>query len=109
MWENYDLGERDGSAEYSVRLIIEHKWQMVLNKIRARIISAWAAMIGTEQTADRVILHYHRAVPYADVIPDYITLTLTDAPAGYYDVTMEITDKVTGKIASRTTRIRVTD
>lgn len=107
VWENYDLGERNGSAEYSVRLIIEHKWQMVLNKIRARVISAWAAMIGTEQTSDRVIFHYDRAVPYDAVIPDYITLTLTDAPAGYYDVTMEITDKVTGKIASRTTRIRV--
>jgi hypothetical protein len=109
VWENYDLAERNGSAEYSVRLIIEHKWQMVLNKIRARIISAWAAMIGTEQTSDRVIFHYDRAVPHDAVIPDYITLMLTDAPAGFYDVTIEVTDKVSGKVASRTTRIQVNE
>lgn len=107
VWENYDLAERDGTAQYAVKLTIEHKWQMVLNRLRARVISAFAAMMGTDQTPDRVIFRYDRTTPHAAIVPDYITIELADTPEGYYDVTLEITDKVSGRVTSRTTRIRI--
>ena len=107
VWETYEPGLRDGSAEYAVKLVLERKWQMFLNKVRARVVSAWAAMMGSEQTSDRVIFRYDRVLPHADAVADVVTLALEDTPAGNYDLTLEITDKVTGRTASRTTRIVV--
>lgn len=109
VWENYELGERDGSAQYTVKLTLERKWKMFLNRVRARVISAWAAMMGSEQTSDRVIFHYDRSVAHAAALADYVTLALEDTPAGNYDLSLEITDKVTGKTTSRTTRIVIRD
>jgi GWxTD domain-containing protein len=109
MWENYELGERDGSAQYQVTLTLERKYTMLLNRVRARVISAFAAMVGSEQTADRVVFHYDRAAAHTPVIADYVTLVLEDLPGGNYDLTLDITDKVTGRSASRTMRVVVRD
>jgi len=109
IWENYDLGQSDGGVSYEVTLTIERKYQMLLNKVRARVIAAWAAMVGSEQTSDRVVFHYDRGAPYASVVPDYITLILEDLPAGNYDLSVDITDKVTGKTAGRTMKLTIRD
>jgi hypothetical protein len=102
VWENYDLGARDGRATYTLKITLERKWKMLLNKIRARIINAWGAMRGVEQTAERVVFTYDRVAAQAPVITDYITLQFADTPAGNYDVTINVIDNVTGKSTSRT-------
>jgi len=109
VWENYELGNDAGSVSYSVKLTLERKWKQFLNRVRARVISAFAAMMGSEQTADRVIFHYDRSAPFASVVTDLITLQLEDTPAGNYDVTLEVTDNVTGKTTARTTRVVIHD
>jgi hypothetical protein len=105
VWENYDLGGRDGRATYTLKITLERKWKMFLNKIRARIINAWGAMRGVEQTSERVVFTYDRVAAQAPVITDYVILQFADTPAGDYDVTISVTDNVTGKSTSRTTRM----
>jgi tetratricopeptide (TPR) repeat protein len=105
VWENYDLGQKDGRATYTLTISLERKWKMFLNRIRARIVNSWAAMRGIEQTSERVVFTYDRTVAHAPVIADYITLDLADTPAGNYDVTVDITDNGTGRSTSRTMRV----
>lgn len=105
IWETYDLDATGSAATYDVKLTLERKWQMFLNRVRARVIGAWAAMMGSEQTGDRVIFRYERTVPAAPAVADHVALALDDIPAGQYDLTVEITDRATGKIAARTVRL----
>jgi GWxTD domain-containing protein len=101
VWENYDLGARDGRSTYTLKISLERKWKMLLNKIRARIINAWGAMRGVEQTSERLVYTYDRTVANSPVVTDYVTLELADTPAGNYEVTIEVTDTATGKSTSR--------
>jgi hypothetical protein len=109
VWETYDLAARDGSAEYDVRIAIERKYKMFLNRVRARVISAFAAMVGTEQTADRVVYRYSRTAAHAPAIADHISLALEDIPAGNYELSLEITDRITGKFVSRVVKVVVVE
>jgi hypothetical protein len=48
-----------------------------------------------------------RSVPHSTAFVDYITIELGETPAGSYELTLQITDKVTGQSRSRTTRFVV--
>lgn len=107
VWENYDFGQIESAARYSVNVVIERKWQMVLNRIRARVRNSLAALVGQENTEDRVVFHFERATAYAPIILDVLTIDLAETPPGPYDLTLEITDNVTGKITQRTHKILI--
>lgn len=107
IWETYDLADRDGSSEYEVTLTLVRKYEQFLNRVRARVISALAAMVGNEQTEDRVIFRYDRSVPHAPVVTDNMTLVLDDVPPGNYDLLLDVRDKVTGQTTSRLLRVVV--
>ena len=105
VWEEYEFGEADGSAKYSVSVSIERRYKQAINRLRARVISAFAAMAGVERSDDRVVFRYERSVPYSPTMVDYLTIGLDDSSAGEYRLTLDITDRVTGRTSTRTQRI----
>ena len=109
IWENYDFGQADGSAKYSVTVSIERRYKETINRIRARVIGAFAAIAGVERTSDRVVFRYERSVAHAPTLLDYLTIGLDESPAGEYRLTLEVTDHLTGKTATRVQRLVISD
>jgi GWxTD domain-containing protein len=104
VWENYELGQAEGSAKYGVTVTIERRYKQAINRIRARVIGAFAAMAGVERTDDRVVFRYERSSAHAPTLVDYLTIGLEDSPAGEYRLTLDITDHVSGKTSSHVQR-----
>ena len=105
LWELYDFAEKDGGASYEITFSIQRKYKGLLNRIRAKVTNSFSTMMGSEQTEDRVIYRYERTTPHAPVIADYITLVLTDLPAGDWDLTIELLDRNSGRTTAKTSRV----
>jgi hypothetical protein len=103
LWENYDFGERDGAAEFDVTINIRRQ-QSAVGRITARIVGG---VLGREVMSDRVELTYDRQVPHGPTVVEHITIDLGDTPTGTYLLSLDVTDRVTGRTASRTMRIAV--
>jgi GWxTD domain-containing protein len=109
LWENYDFGEKNGDMNYQMVFTITRKYERLLDRIRAKITTSFSTMLGNEQTEDRVIYRYERQRAHAPVVADYITLLLTDIPAGEYDLTVELFDRNSQRSTSKTSRIVIRD
>jgi hypothetical protein len=107
LWENYDLDERDGAARYDVTVTIEREYALLVNRIRARVVGSASALLGIDRIEGRVVIRFEREVPYAPVLVDHVILSMDGAPAGEYRVTTEVRDRVSGRTASRQSRIFV--
>lgn len=107
VWENYELGNANGDARYSVQITVRRKYQFVLNQIKARIVGALAAMAGVDRTEDQVVFRWDRAAPHASTIVDHLTIALDETPPGTYSLILGITDNVTGKYAERATKFEI--
>ena len=108
VWENYDLGQENGTAKYGIKLTIRHRYEGAINRIRARIVNALATTFGVEETEDRVIHRFERQAAHAPIIVDQLTVDLNESVPGEYFLTLEVTDHVTGRVASRERRIIIT-
>jgi GWxTD domain-containing protein len=106
VWENYDFGQRDNSAAYSVVLTIV-KDRSGAGKIAARIVGLLADIAQVTTQNDRVVLKFDRAQPYSAAFADQIDLALGDTPVGVYSLTLEVTDKATGRKSTRTTSFSI--
>jgi hypothetical protein len=106
VWENYELGEKDRSAQYTVTVVLERP-QSAAGRIAARITGPVARLVGVDQTNDRVAMHFDRTVPHSATILDNVALSLGQTPRGSYRLTVEVTDRVSGKITSRTSTLVV--
>ena len=100
VWENYDFGQRNNSAEYSVTLTIVRD-RSGAGKIAARIVGLLADVAQVTVQGDRVVLKFDRAQPYAAAFADQVDLALGDTPVGFYSLTLEVTDKATGRKSTR--------
>jgi hypothetical protein len=109
VWENYDLAARDGGAAYGVTITLERQYKMLLNRIKARVVGSLAAMVGVDRTEDRLIFRYDRTAAPAATVVDHLTIGLEDAPPGVYLLTLDVTDRATGRIATRTQTFTVRD
>jgi hypothetical protein len=108
VWETYVLVERDRQSRYEVAVTIE-RGQSGMGKIAARIVSRVASIVGVDATDDKLALKFDRVAPYATTIADNITISIGDTPAGVYLMTLRITDRVTGRAASRSMTLVITD
>jgi hypothetical protein len=98
-WEVYGLSAKDGTQRYSVRLVLEKASKSVAGRIVAQI----GGLVGVQRGNDRVTLTYERDAAARDVTVEHVSLSLREAPAGRYTLSVEITDETTGaKIARRT-------
>ncbi len=96
-WEIYGLAARDGTQRYTVRLVIEKSSKSVAGRIAAQI----GGLVGLQRGDDHVTLDFDRDGAARDVTLDHIALSLREAPAGRYTLTVVITDKVSGSIVRR--------
>jgi GWxTD domain-containing protein len=109
LWENYELGERDGAASYEITFTIERKHARLVDRIGTRVVRSLSSLVGREQTDDRVVYRYERTTPHAAAIPDYLSVALDDLPAGEYDFTLSVLDRVTGRTTATTARMAIRD
>jgi GWxTD domain-containing protein len=107
LWENYELEERDGAARYDVTVTVEREYALMVNRIRARIVGGAATLLGVDRVAGRVVIRFEREVPFAPVLVDHVVLSMDGVPAGEYRITTEVRDRVSGRTASRQSRVYV--
>jgi len=106
LWELYDLGAREGSAQYTFNLIIKRE-RGAAGRISARVLGAVAGAAGIDTREDQVTIRFDRSVAHASVIADHLSVALGETPAGTYLLTLEITDKVTNRTVSRTRSLTI--
>ena len=87
-WETYGLGIKDGSQHYAVRLVLEKGAKSLAGRIVAQI----GGLVGTQRGNEKVTLGFERTGAARDVALDHVALSLSEAPAGRYKLTVEITD-----------------
>ncbi len=102
-WEVYGLAAKDGAQRYAVRLVLEKASKSVTGRIVAQI----GGLVGAQRGNDRVMLDFERDAAARDVTVDHVALSLREAPAGRYTLTVQITDRVNGAKASRSTPLLI--
>ena len=103
VWEMYGLAARDGTQRYAVRLIVEKAQKSLAGRIVAQI----GGLVGAQRGTDRVTLDFERDAAARNVTLDHVALSLREAPAGRYTLTVEITDKVSGAVVRRSTPLLI--
>jgi GWxTD domain-containing protein len=106
VWETYELGERNGEARYEVAVTIDRGTSRV-GRIAAEIIGRVAGAVGVRRTDDRLALSFERAVPHSNTVPDAITISLGDTPAGSYTLILTITDRVSGRVVQKVNALTI--
>lgn len=110
VWENYDLGSRDGTADYDIAISIRREDnQSRAGKIAASVIGAFASVAGVQRSDDGVDITVKRATAFAPVIVDNVSLALGDTPVGTYVLTVKITDRVSGRTTARSQQLVIRD
>jgi hypothetical protein len=82
--------------------VILQRERSAAGRIAARIVGGVAGAVGIDRTDDRIAVRFDRAVPHAAAVADHVTIDLGETPRGTYRLTLEVTDTVTGRVASRT-------
>jgi GWxTD domain-containing protein len=106
IWETYDLGADASSAHYTVRILLVRQ-QSLKGRIAARIVGSVAGRVGIDAADDRLSMNFDRNVPHGATLLDNISLSLGETPAGRYRLTVEITDKTTGKVTARSVGLEI--
>jgi hypothetical protein len=99
-WEIYGLKERAGAQNYGVRLTLRKK-----GGFAGRIVAQIAGLVGQQRGGDQVTLGFDRTAPARAVTVDHVALSLREAPAGDYTLTLEITDRAGGTMIRRATTL----
>jgi hypothetical protein len=102
VWENYGFGEENGQADYQISIILQRD-RTGAGRLAARIIGNVSGAVGIDRTDERMVIRFNRQMRHAPAIADYVSVALEDTPAGSYHLTLEITDRVSKRVYSRTT------
>jgi GWxTD domain-containing protein len=108
VWENYEFAERAGQTEYDATLTIKSR-KGGAGQLAAEVIGALSRLARIERAPDQTTITFARTLPFARAFADWITVQMTNAPQGEYDVMLTITDRVTQKQAVRSTRLWIRD
>jgi GWxTD domain-containing protein len=106
VWEGYEFGEAAGEARYEVRLAV----RPVRRGLRALVASAAAplgGLVGVQRREDRVEVRFERRRAHRDVLVDQVELNLAGNPAGLYELTLELRDRVSGRRTERSLRFSI--
>jgi hypothetical protein len=108
VWENYEVGRRGNDAEYHVTMTLITE-ELFAGKMSMNILAGITSAIKRQNKSNRAILDFDRIVPYAPTIVDNLTLSFGDTQPGSYLLSVAVTDKVSGRTTTRTTRIVIRD
>ncbi|HYV96244.1 MAG TPA: GWxTD domain-containing protein, partial [Gemmatimonadaceae bacterium] len=101
VWENYEFGARGTSAEYTIAVsLVQQKG--TLGRISAAVLGGLASAARINRGDDRMTISFDRTVAHSAAFADMVTIGLNDTPSGNYLLTLQITDRVTGKVMTRT-------
>lgn len=102
VWENYGFGAENGQAQYQIAIILQRD-RSGAGRLAAKLIGNMSGTVGIDRTDDRMVIRFNRTIRHTPAIADYVSVALEDTPAGSYHLTLEITDKITKRVYSRTT------
>jgi GWxTD domain-containing protein len=106
VWEMYELGARDGAANYTFSLTIKRE-RGVAGRIAARALGAIAGAARIDTREDEVTVSFDRTVPHAATLADHLALSLAGTPAGSYTLTLRITDRVSNRSTERSRSLTI--
>jgi hypothetical protein len=106
VWETYDLTRAESDARYTVTVTMERE-RSTGARIAASIANSLATLVGVERGDDRLTVTFDRTVPHAPFVADLLNIELAETPAGSYRLSVDVTDRVSGAVTSRTTRVVV--
>jgi GWxTD domain-containing protein len=104
IWETYELGAKAGATDYGVAVTLQRQRSRGA-RIVASILGFAAGVVGGDRKADRITFRFDRAGAAGPVAVDHVSIAMGETPPGEYRVTLEVTDKVSGKKASRSTAL----
>jgi GWxTD domain-containing protein len=108
VWENYELGDSGGTSRYEISVVID-RVRSRSGRIAAEIIGRTASVIGKDASDDRLALTFDRTVAQGNTIADNLTIGLGTTPPGSYLLTLRITDRVSGRVATRTVGLTIVE
>ncbi len=103
VWENYEFGAKDGSAQFDVVITLTRN-RTVGGRIGATVIGALANVAQVDHRSDRVTITLNRSLPNAPAFADQVSVSLKDTPPGEYQISLQVTDRVTRQTATRLRR-----
>ncbi len=101
LWESYELIPRDGSVTYLVQLTLTRSDRSRLASVVARVLGGTSGPFQASASAEKVILSFTRQAAARPVLVDYLMVDPGDLPAGRYRLTLEVTDRTSGRTAHR--------
>ncbi len=108
VWELYELVARDGQHKYRLAVTVERITRGGASGLAARMLDGLGRTVGRAQTGrDRLTISFDRTVASAPTLVEYLSLDLSNPPAGEYRLRVEITDLATQKTASRVTQFLI--
>jgi GWxTD domain-containing protein len=107
VWENYDFGVRDGTAQYDVVVTLTRA-RSTGARVGAAVVGALASVARIDRRDDRVTITINRTAPHAPAFADVVNVSLQETPPGEYDLVLRITDRISGKIATSNRRFVIT-
>lgn len=103
LWETYDLEARDGSASYDVALTVaQADTRTGIRRIAAEVVGALGSVVGVDRKDNSITSRFTRTASASRVVTDHVTVGLGDTPSGVYTMTLDVTDKATGRKATKT-------
>ncbi len=109
LWESYDLAARDGSVTYVVQLTLARTDRSRLANIVARVLGGTSGPFQASANAERVTLSFTRQAAARPALVDYLMVDPGDLPAGRYRLTLEVTDRTSGRTAHRDREITIVE
>lgn len=108
IWENYELGARDGEASYTIAVTLERQ-RSTAGRIATQVLNTLAKAVGVDRDPGRVTHRFERGAAHAAAIVDFVALSLAETPVGTYRVSVDIVDNVSGRKARTTAFFDITD
>ena len=108
LWELYDLTPRDGLTKYRVAITVEREDRTGATGFAVRVLDNLGRAVGrAQQSRDRFTISFDRQAGALPVLVEYLSLDMTQAPAGGYRLRVEVTDLSNQKKTARTTEFRM--
>ncbi len=102
LWEMYDLAPRDGSNKYRVSIVVERSDRSAVGSFAARLVDGLGRTLGrAERSRDKLTIAFDRSAAAASTLVEMLSLDLSDASAGSYQLRVEIADIISGKKTSQ--------
>ncbi len=109
VWEMYDLVPRDGMTKYRVAITVERQERQGATGFAVRVLDNLGRAVGRsqQQSRDRFTISFDRQGSALPVLVEYLSLDMTQEPAGGYRLQVEVTDLSNQKKTVRNTEFRI--